>query len=279
MFTRISRSWKLIQASASVLRQDKELLLFPLFSAVTTIIVLASLLIPAFASGYLDRDDMDRTQWLGVFLIYLVQYFIIFFFNTALVGAAMIRLEGGDPTVKDGLRIAWSKAGAILGYAGIAATVGLILRVIEERAGFIGRWIAGLLGAAFTIATALTVPLLVSRDIGPVDAVKESALLLKKTWGENVIGAGGMGLAFALGYVGIIALTIVTMVVFSLTQSPAVMFVVIGAGVLAILALALIHAALQGIYSAALYRYATGQSPGESFSVDTLSSAFRPKRS
>lgn len=35
----------------------------------------------------------------------------------AMQGAAMIRLEGGDPTVADGLRTARSKLGVILGYA------------------------------------------------------------------------------------------------------------------------------------------------------------------
>lgn len=276
--SRISRSWRLIQASASVLRQDKELLLFPVFSTITTIIVIASLLIPAIATGYFDRAETERIQWLPVFLLYLVQYFIIFFFNTALVGVAMIRLEGGDPTVKDGLRIAWSKAGSILGYAGIAATVGLILRVIEERAGFVGRWIAALLGAGFTIATALTVPVLVSRDVGPVDAVKESAQLLKQTWGENIVGNGGMGFVFAFAYLGIAMLTIFLIVALSLPQSPMLLWIVIATGAIAILALALIHAALQGIYSAALYRYATGQSSGTNFSDDTLNAAFRPKR-
>jgi Family of unknown function (DUF6159) len=277
--SKISRSWELIKASAAILRQDKQLLLFPIFSSIATILVLASLLIPAIATGYLDRLDSERIQWLPVFLVYLVQYFIIFFFNTALVGAAMIRLDGGTPTVKDGLRIAWSKAGAILGYAGIAATVGLILRVIEERLGFVGRWITALLGAAFTIATALTVPILVSRNIGPVDAVKESALLLKKTWGENVVGNVGMGFVFAFAYVAVIAFTITVIVVASLPESPLLVGAILGMGVLAILALALIHSALNGIYSAALYRYATGQSPGESFSADALNSAFRPKRS
>ena len=139
-----------------------------------------------------------------LFLFYLVQYFIIFFFNSALVGAAMIRLDGGDPTVRDGLRIASSKIVPIIGYAAIAATVGLILRIIEERAGFIGRWIAGLFGLAFTVATFLTVPILVTRDVGPVEAVKESAVLLKKTWGENIIGNAGMGLVFFLFYLGAI---------------------------------------------------------------------------
>jgi hypothetical protein len=185
MFTRFSRSWELIKASGAVLRQDKELLLFPLFSAIATLLVSASFILPLVVSGAFEESGTqvaESTYMVVVFLFYLVQYFIIFFFNSALVGAAMIRLDGGDPTVRDGLRIAGSHVVQILGYAAIAATVGLILRIIEERAGFIGRWIVGLLGLAFTVATFLTVPILVSRNVGPVEAVKESAALLKKTW-------------------------------------------------------------------------------------------------
>ena len=85
------------------------------------------------------------------------------------------------------MRIATSKMGTIAGYALIAATVGMILRAIQERVGFIGRIIVGLLGVGWTVATYLVVPVLVTRDVGPIDAVKESAGWLKKTWGENVI--------------------------------------------------------------------------------------------
>ncbi len=209
MFTRFSRSWELIKASGAVLRQDKELLLFPFFSAIATLLVSASFIVPLILTGAFERSIApgDETAYMVfVFLFYLVQYSIIFFFNSALVGAAMIRLDGGDPTVRDGLRIARGRLVQILGYAAIAATVGLILRIIEERAGFIGRWIAGLIGLAFTVATFLTVPILVSRDIGPVEAVKESAALLKKTWGENIIGNAGMGLVFFLFYLAVIGI-------------------------------------------------------------------------
>jgi hypothetical protein len=108
------------------------------------------------------------------FLFYLSQYFVIFYFNAALVGAAMIRLEGGDPTVADGLRIAKSKIAVILGYALTAATVGRLLRTLQGRVGFIGRIAVGLLGVGWTIATYLVVPVLVNRDVGPIDAIKES---------------------------------------------------------------------------------------------------------
>lgn len=280
MFTRFSRSWELIKASGAVLRQDKELLLFPFFSAIATLLVSASFIIPLIVTGAFEQQGQgsDAPMMVFLFLFYLVQYFIIFFFNSALVGAAMIRLDGGDPTVRDGLRIASSRIVPIIGYAAIAATVGLILRIIEERAGFIGRWIAGLLGVAFTVATFLTAPILVSRDIGPLDAVKESAALLKKTWGENIIGNAGMGFVFVLFYFGVILVGGVIVYGAVQTGSLALIVLVAALAVLAFIGLALVHSALQGVYSAALYRYATNGNVGASFSSALLGEAFRPKR-
>jgi hypothetical protein len=280
MFTRFSRSWELIKASGAVLRQDKELLLFPFFSALATLVVSATFILPLVLTGAFEQsvETSEAPMLVFLFLFYLVQYFIIFFFNCALVGAAMIRLDGGDPTVRDGLRIAGSRVVQILGYAAIAATVGLILRIIEERAGFIGRWIAGLLGVAFTVATFLTVPILVSRDIGPVEAVKESAVLLKKTWGENIIGNAGMGLVFFLFYLATMGIGGVFIYGAAQTGNVALIVLVIAIVVVAFIGLALVQAALQGVYSAALYRYATDGNVGESFSSALLGEAFRPKR-
>ena len=210
MFARLSRSWDLVQASASVLRQDKELLLFPLISVFALMLVVAGFALPVIGLGALDGmsggdDERISVAMYGVaFLFYFSQYFVIFFFNAALVGAAMIRLDGGNPSLGDGMRIAASKIGAIAGYALIAATVGMILRAIQERVGFIGKIIVGMLGVGWTIATYMVVPVLVAKNIGPIAAVKESAMLLKKTWGENVIGQGGLGIAFGLIFVGVV---------------------------------------------------------------------------
>ena len=281
MFAKFARSWALVKASAGVLKQDKELLVFPAISAVASLLVMASFILPLF--GLLDFKAMDQGErepmWLyaWVFLFYLTQYFVIFYFNTALVGAAMIRLRGGDPTVADGLNIAWSKVSTIFGYALIAATVGMILRAIEQRAGVIGRWVAGLLGAGWTVITFMTVPILVSRDIGPLDAVKESALLLKKTWGENLIGQGGVGVVFGLLQFAVIALTVVAVIAVAGTKSVALIVTVVALGVITMMVLALIQSALSGIYSAALYRHAMGE---DTVGMDSqmLASAFAAKR-
>ena len=98
MFAKFSRSWKLVKASTAILRSDKELLIFPIVSGIATLIVLATFAVPVL-SLKLFADGVGPVSVAVGFLFYLCQYFVIFYFNSALVGAAMIRLGGGDPTV------------------------------------------------------------------------------------------------------------------------------------------------------------------------------------
>ena len=177
----------------------------------------------------------------------------------------------------DGLRIATRKVLPILGYAAIAATVGLLLRSAQERAGLLGRIVIGFVGVAWTVASFLVVPVLVSRDLGPIDAVKESAALLKKTWGENLIGQGGVGLVFGLLYAVLVALAVVVIVAAGMTGSGVLIGSAIAVMIFAFLLVALIQAALSGIYSAALFRYAMGQESPAGFDTQTLQAAFRLK--
>jgi hypothetical protein len=280
MFEKFSQSWSLVKSSAAVLRSDKELLIFPLLSAICCLVVAASFFIPAMLGGLfagMREDSASPLLYEFLFGFYVIQYFVIIFFNSALIGAAMIRLDGGDPTVADGFRIARSKLPAILGYAVIAATVGMVLRALQERAGFIGRFVVGLIGLAWTVASFLVVPVLVSQDIGPIDAVKRSAELLKKTWGENLIGTGGIGLVFGLA-IFLLALIGGGLIIMAVSSGVvSIMVTTIVAVVLALLLLILIQAALQGVYAAALYRYATEGDAGQGFDRDMVAGAFRVK--
>ncbi|HKK93654.1 MAG TPA: DUF6159 family protein, partial [Longimicrobiales bacterium] len=140
----LSNSWNLVKASAKVLSMDRELLIFPLLSGIASILVMISYFGPIGLLGGWELLDTDSGGYLSTVILfgfYLIQYFVVFFFNTALVGAALIRMEGGDPTISDGMRIAVDKLPAILGYAAIAATVGMVLRMLAERLGFIGRMV------------------------------------------------------------------------------------------------------------------------------------------
>ena len=280
MFERLSRSIALVKASCNVLAVNKRLMVFPLLSGLCTLIVAASFLLPAFASGalaHVDRGHMTPATAALLFGFYLVQYFGIIFFNVALVGAATIHLRGGTPTLGDGLRIASAKLPAIVGYAVITATVGMVLRAIQERAGFIGRWIAGLIGVAWSLATFLVVPVLVNEEVGPFDAVRNSANLLKRTWGENLVGNVGIGLAFGLLTLLVFVIGFALIMLAASMHAPAAVAVVVALCVLAALLLAIVQSALHGIYAAAIYRYAHEGDAGVGFDKTLLADAFKLK--
>ncbi len=283
MFTRLSNSWELVKASWAVLRADKELIVFPIVSAIASLIVLATFAVPLFLSGLFEAmfaEDFGAARLVGyatVFLFYLVQYFVILFANTALVGAAMIRLDGGDPTVGDGFRIAWQHVGAVFGYAMISATVGLVLRWLAQR-GAIGRLVSSLIGLAWGLATFLVIPVLVVEDVGPVEGIKRSTRMLRDTWGEQIAGNISIGLVFGL----LIFLTVVagiaaTAGLASLTGSIVLIILNILLFVVVIVFLILISSTLSGIYSAAVYRFAAGKETDVFFSPELVESAFRKK--
>lgn len=280
MFERIRRSWALTKASYAVLRSDRELLVFPAISFVALVLVLLSYAVPlAVVPGLIDFDRSEVTPagMVLTFLFYVVSYTVAFYFNTALVGAAMIRLNGGDPTVRDGLRIASSRLPQIIGFAIIAATVGMILRLISERAGWVGRIIIGFIGMAWAILTFLVVPVLAAEGVGPVAAIKRSGELLRKSWGEQLIGGSAIGLVFGLLVFAAIVIGGAGMA----ALAPVNGYLAVVALVVTILvvgAIALVGSALAGIYRAALYQYATsGASTG--FDETALSGAFRQKGS
>ncbi len=282
MFQRIENSWRLVKASWNVLRADKELLVFPIVSALATLLVTLTFFVPAiltFVAGTsLTREGSINPLWILFMLaFYVIQYTIVFFCNTALVGAAMIRLKGGDPTVGDGFRIAFEHVGQIVIYAFIAATVGMILRAISERGGWVGRIVSGLFGLAWNIATYLVVPVLVVENVGPLDAIKRSTNLLRKTWGEQIVGNVGISVVFGLIILGIMVIAVPLIVAVASAKSIALVITVIAGLVVVLIGLGLFSSALNGIYTAAVYRYATEGQAGDFFETELVQNAFRQK--
>ena len=280
MLTRLSNSWELLKSSLRVLQADKELVVFPIVSSIGVLLVTLSFALPLFFSNLIDsiflRGRVEAFGFLVLFLFYVVQYTVIFFANTALVGAALIRLRGGDPTISDGMRIAASRIGPILGYALIAATVGMILRALSQKRNGLGRLIVSLIGFAWNVATYLVVPVLAVENIGPLEAIKRSAELLKRTWGEQIAGNLGLGAVFTLVYLGAVVLFI-PVIIFALNAQSAV--VIMTAAVLFIMVFSLIgllQSTLEGIYTAAVYQYATTGEVGAFFNERMVRSAFAP---
>lgn len=285
MFSTFSRSWELVKQSFNVLKSDRELLLFPFISMIGVFIVTLVFSIPLFFSGLLNNignDNSSGSSVLGfiiLFAFYFVMYTVVIYSNVALVGAAMIRLRGGDPTIADGIKIANSKIGKIVSYAGISATVGVILSMLRDSDNILSKILAGILNFAWSVVTFLVIPVLVVEDVGPIDAIKRSGALLKRTWGEQIVTNGGIGVVFGLiTFAAIVVLGGPLLWLGFATGSLAAIIAAIVVIILIATLIGIFSSALNGVFQAALYNYAnTGQS-GQFFDPALLQTAFKPKK-
>jgi len=274
MFERISRSLELVKTSWRVLMEDKKLLAFPVLSGIVMLIVIATFILPLIlANGALSLSTRSPAGIVLLFLFYLASYFVVIFFNVGLISAVYAKMQGGSMTVGEGLAAAGTHLRSILAWALVAATVGLVLRLIEDRAGPAGQIAAGLVGGVWSLVTMFVVPGLVFEDKGVVDAMKGSLSLVRRTWGESIVGSLSIGLVFfvigAVGFVLVLATT--------LLGSMLVVYAAVALYIVLVAALAILASAMQGVFVVALYIYAkTGEVPAV-FDRDLVEGAFAPR--
>jgi Family of unknown function (DUF6159) len=284
VLSRFERSTRLIRASWDVLRSDRELLVLPVLSVAASVLVIAAFGALMVASGTVadwrsgEPVQTGQLPYVWFFVCYLLQYFVVNFFNTALVGAALERLDGGDPTVGSALALASRRVGAIFGYAVVSATVGVLLSMLAQRlGGLVGRLLGISIGIAWTVMTFLVLPILATEGTGPIAAIEKSAALLRKTWGENLIGSVGISLAMSLiTSVILIGGFVMGMAASQLGYPELMVPIVAGTAVLFVIS-ALVGVALRAIYVAAVYYYAVAGEPPWGFEGDLLRSTFKPK--
>lgn len=255
MFGRISYTWQIMGASWQVLKENLSLVWFSVLSGICCLVVLASFALPLWSSGaiaetFADDSQVSEVLYYGVlFLFYFCNYFVILFFNAAIVSCAIKRIGGGTPTMADGFRYAVQSLPQIFGWALVSATVGLVLRIIEDKSEKVGAIVAGLLGMAWTLVTFLVLPILVVEKTGPLTALRKSTRLLRETWGAQLAGNFSFGLVFFL--LMLLAAVPVLIGVFV----PVLLIPMIVLAVLYVMALSLIQATLKTIFQAVLYAY------------------------
>lgn len=279
MFERISNGIELARQSLSILREDKKLLIFPLLSSVACGAVLLSFLVPLWFTPYADvivedhQVPQDPVAYALLFAFYFVNYFVIVFFNSALVSCAILRFRGGEPTVGDGLRAAASRLPQIAAWALLSATIGVILKAIESRSEKVGQVVAGLLGAAWSIATYFVVPIIVVEQVGPLDAVQRSFAILRRTWGESLVASFGIGFVVSLA---LLVAILPAVLGFALASSVSVA-IGLAVTVLLVILVSLVSAALHTIIVAALYLYAAEHKVPAQFDEQLLRAAYAHK--
>lgn len=271
-FNRLSNGWNLGMTSFKVIRENKQLLTFPIISSIALVIVSASFL----GGGYwLFGEELDSfngsltfNQGVWLFAFYFVNYFVIIFFNMALIHCARLYFQGEQPSVGDGLSFSQSKIGSIASWAILAATVGLILRAIENVHEGLGAFVSSLIGAMWGILTFFVVPIIAYEDVGPFEAVKRSGKIIKNKWGES------LGANLGINLVGIVAMLLIALPVGLLLATVHPVFGIV-CGILTAVLIGVIMSAAQTIFLAAIYHHVTEEPVAiQPFKSEYLDGAF-----
>jgi hypothetical protein len=266
----ISRGFRLAKASWGVVREDRQLLLLPIISFLCSLVVMGVFALGALGIGLPEQgESWSPAFYVLGFVMYVALSFVTIYCNAAIVGTATKRLRGEEATIKDGLALARQHIGKIFVWAVITATVGMVLRSIQERAGFLGAIVAGLVGVAWNVITFFVVPVILYEPLGVPDAIRRSASIFRQRWGEQFVGNATIGLAIFLVAIPIVVVGGLVAVAMPIVGVPLL--------VVAIGALTAIGAACSGVFNAALYRYATTGEASGAFTIEDMASSFRPK--
>ena len=261
-FDRLKNGWQLAKMSLATINENRTLLLFPVFSTISLILVL----ITFFGGGYFLVGDQISTlldsessgsnvaAYAIVFVYYLINFFIMVFFNAALVHCAMKIFKNEETSVGDGFNFALSRIGQIFSWAVVAATVGTILQVIRDN-GKIGEFAASLIGGAWSILTFFVVPVIIYEDKSFYEAIKSSTNLVKEKWGESL--AANMSFGF-FHFIGIL-LSVATGFFLASIAHPVVGVAV---GLSMIIMISIVVSAARTVFVAAVYNRVKGLPTG-----------------
>lgn len=181
----------LMRASFDVVRQRPALLWFPLISTVCLALTAGFWIVQG---AYVYAAGSPKLLYVPLVLAGLYSLsFVGVFFNVALAGATAETFDGDEPTVNDGMNVAWNNLAGIAGWAAYSIFVAILLGLVKSIKG--ARWVGTAAQVAWSLATIFVVPLIAIEDLDASDARRRSFELAKENWKAETGGLGALRLA------------------------------------------------------------------------------------
>ena len=234
-------------------------------------------------------ENLELNSWILGYLtlLYLVSMFLLTFFNTAFFNEILNALNGRPVSIAGGLRFALTRLRPIAMWSLLAGVVGIVIQKLEQYFGFFGQWIVGLIGVVWSVASVFAIPVLIrdKESANPFEVLKKSALLIKRRWGEGLIGYVGIRTAGVLLAISLLVVFSVLLVVLGLAVGsylPSVLMpflvVLISTWLFCSILVAYFENIVNKVFQCALYIYAAeGVIPGP-FDQELLDAAWKVKK-
>lgn len=301
---KLTRSWQIFRKSLTLIGKEKKLLIFPLLSACAMLLLLVFIIAgiagvicfaangspegvqAAFAdSGTEEGNPALNAVVFAIFaLVYLFCMTVVNFCNTAFFSEIIRGLSGENVSVSRGFGYALYRLKAIFFWSLLASTIGIILSVLERRAGLVGRIVLKLIGVVWAVASVFAVPAIVCDPelSNPFTALKRSASIIRRTWGETLIGFAGLHIITGVG-VFLFLLAVFGVGALVVAAGGGAVPVIAGTSVgillfLCLFAFCYLVSVAEKVYIASLYLYATDYDEYNLFDEEELAAAFRSRK-
>jgi len=280
---RLRASWLLFKESWRFFRSDSEMIWIPLVFCAMNLVLLAFIfgvsVLVWLSLGMAGESEVPGYVWyIGMFTVYAAAAFSVALSQAAVVHTVATRARGGDATLSESLRAAFSFSGTLFVWALITSTVGIILHYLAERSQLLGKIVAWVLGTAWSVLTYFVVTAVVLEKQTAFPAIKRSGAVFRSTWGETFVSNISLGLVFMLAHAIAIVLfigAIVLGVLSGWTVSYIVAFVLL---IIWFSVAAVVYEVLHAVLKTLLYMYATEQSLPANFDQELLSSMLGRQR-
>jgi len=275
---RIRMGFRLAGASWRIVRSEPSLVAFPLLSAAAAIAYTLLVVLPIGIGGFLAFGDARILGWVLLAILLFGASVGATFFGVAAAHNANEALEGRNPTLGGGLRMAVSRLGVIVQWGLVSATVGLILQILADKLGGIGGAIVqGLGGLAWGIASFFALPILALEGLGPFATLKRSAGVVRERWGESLVGNAAIGIAvFVLVFLPSILVGVGGVLLLGSVEALGLALIAIAC--LGIAIGSLFSFTITTVFRVALYRYATEGKVIGGYDEQSLADAFTPRK-
>jgi hypothetical protein len=212
--------------------------------------------------------------------IYFGSMFLATFFNVAFYSEIIAALNGRGVSFRRGLATARGRLPSIFAWSLLAGLVGWVIRKIEERLPFAARIVAGLIGMAWSIAAVFVIPVIVQEQPmrNPIKILQQSAMTLKKTWGEGLIGYIGFSAGSMVIFVCSLLPLLLAAALALLLKSVWLMVIAGVIWMLCLFFMSYVCSVAGHVYRCALYIYAAEGAVPDPYNKDMLDMAWKVKK-
>lgn len=276
----LKRSWAVFFSCLRLFSLNKRLIFFPLFSILVEIflfmLVFGAMLVIHFhahLSQLWHLEESPPIRW--IYIIYLLIYYCLFHFVSLLINCGLLnyqwhRFQGKPISIMYALGLSIRHSILIVEWMLVFSCINIFMAIFEKPGNWLGKLSVQYFGLSCWLSVSLIFPMIIFENLRPLSALRSSAHLIKKTWGERI----SRRIGFSFIYFLFLLPLIYPIYCFFISSSENIRFILAGIIIIYLVVITILHSVTGAIFQLVLYGYLKYGKSFQDFEQDCLDNVF-----